>query len=185
MIHILPLFLRRIAFILKTTSTKPLEISRMLHEMVSYLRSEPDENFSIDSYHNVPLNMNATALKNLETKEGDWVKNKILESHPELSQTGKAGLKNVNFIYIVSQVIIRVIMVFMSIESINPHLKKEIRDFFLKFSKIWETTDVHNLRSDHLYDIFRGKSVKDAKENLIHKMTASAELIQEIAPKLE
>jgi len=171
-------FIRRLAGLILSSSTPLEDVPKLLKAMAEYLQSEPDENFTVSEKHALPLDMSEEAVKNLERKEAILVKEGLLESDPYLSGTGKAGMDTVNFIYILSQVLVRIASVIMFKTFGRQNIQNDVDMCLKNLISIWGVDQLHRLNMMGLTDKYSGKSIKETKNDIINKLQKSSELTE-------
>jgi hypothetical protein len=162
--------LMTIATLLKISTDKE-RIPEMLRALADYLKEEPDENFihgTFNSYTSegkidLPLTLNDSALKSLETKISEF---------PDIIRSGKAGIPQFNFIYMLGQLLANIAMIFES----HHVMKKTIIPHVDEFFKLWGS--FHQMNGLSLSQKYRDKSNSAAKQDLISKLNESAKIIE-------
>lgn len=166
--------LKFIVAVLRIATNKE-QIPEMFRILADFLKNEPDENFNHSSYEdlehivhtpskekiNLPLTLNESAMKTLETR---------LSKFPDIIQSGKIKKTELNFIYMIGQLLTRIAFVFdthSQVKGIVPHIDE--------FFKIWGSYDQMNASS--LANKYRNKETTYAKHDLISKLEKSADLV--------
>lgn len=186
LIFLFSIMLRSISsklFLIATTlkwATDIENVPEMFRALAEFLKSEPDENFSLFD-EEVPLSVNEKALHSLQ---------KATSKFPEVIEIGKAQSKrfnsSLNVIITIGQILSTVSIIFdFYANPIKENLKekyKNVAPLVKQFDEIWGS----HMNATQLAEQYTKKDTKESKTDLAKKLNKSADLIEKrILPEIK